>query len=63
VTGQFLTLAVHGRIVEDDDFTEFIAYMHLLGPPTHMMIDTLASCGYTLISCSFIPKENTDDHA
>ena len=54
----FMYLAVQGRVVEDEDFTEFIAYIHLLGPPTHTMIDTLASCGYTLIRVSYLPHDN-----
>lgn len=51
-------LAVHGRIVESDDFTEFIAGMYHGGPECHQMIDTLASCGYSLIRVSLQPHDN-----
>lgn len=51
-------LALIGRVVESDDFTEFIAGMYHGGPECHQMIDTLASCGYTLIRVGYLPHDN-----
>ena len=53
-------LALIGRVVEDDDFTDFIAGMYNQGPACHMVIDTLASCGYSLIRIGY-PDPNYDN--
>lgn len=58
-------LAVQGRVVEDEDFTEFIAGMYNGGPECHTVIDTLASCGYSLVRIGYpdpnYDKETTED--
>lgn len=59
-------LALTGRVVEDDDSTDFIVGMYHGGPECHTVIDTLASCGYSLIRVSYLPHDNdkeiTDDY-
>ena len=59
-------LALIGRVVESDDFTDFIVGMYRGGPGCHQMIDTLASRGYSLIRVSYQTPDNdkeiTDDY-